>query len=267
MILDSCNLECGWIAGIIGCIGFGSFGVPLKGEAANSVDGGKGAHPFVLQTYKSMLLFLTSWLVLFLGESFHFSPMGLVSGLLWVTGGITGIFGIRNAGLAISVGTWSAVTVLISFIFGSFVFGERVYSVGTTLCGISMLLVGFLGMSYFSSPTATTTASTSSCLSSTTISHVTIGMSVGSDDASRKGMLEPLLEEFDDNNETNMDAVEDEVVDHDGILTPCSNEEDHISRTIIFLGFEWNRRTLGILGAAADGFLGGSILIPMHYSR
>jgi len=200
------------------------------------------------------------------GESFHFSPMGLVSGLLWVTGGITGIFGIRNAGLAISVGTWSAVTVLISFIFGSFVFGERVYSVGTTLCGISMLLVGFLGMSYFSSPTATTTASTSSCLSSTTISHVTIGLSVGSDDASRKGMLEPLLEEFDDNNETNMDAVEDEVVDHDGILTPCSNEEDHISRTIIFLGFEWNRRTLGILGAAADGFLGGSILIPMHYS-
>lgn len=266
MILDSCSLGCGWIAGIIGCVGYGSFGVPLKGEASNSVDGGKGAHPFVLQTYKSMMLFITSWLVLFLGESFHFSPMGLVSGLLWVTGGITGIFGIRNAGLAISVGTWSAVTVLISFAFGAFVFGEKVYSIDTTLCGIGMLLIGFVGMSYFSSPTtASTTASTSSRFSSGTISHESTGLSVESDDGSKKAMLVPLLEDAD-NNESNMDVVEDEIIDRDGVLPPNNEEEDNISRTVSFLGVEWNRRTLGIMGAAADGFLGGSILIPMHYS-
>jgi len=28
----------GWIAAFIGCLGFGSFAVPMKGEAANSVD-------------------------------------------------------------------------------------------------------------------------------------------------------------------------------------------------------------------------------------
>jgi len=68
MILDSCTEGCGWIAAFIACLGWGSFGVPLKGQAANNVDNGKGAHPFVLQTYKSIMCFITSWLVLLLGK-------------------------------------------------------------------------------------------------------------------------------------------------------------------------------------------------------
>ncbi len=118
--------------------------------AANSVN----PDPFVLQTYKSTMCFLTSFAVLVppISEQYHFSPWGLLSGLLWVIGGICGIFGIRNSGLAISVGTWSAITVLISFTWGIFIFGERVVSVLGTLVGIWLMIVGFSGMAYFSSP-------------------------------------------------------------------------------------------------------------------
>ena len=105
MILDTCSSGCGWIAAVIGCIGFGSYGVPMKGEAANKVD----VDPYIMQTYKSTMCFATCWIVLLLGESFKFSPWGILSGLLWVTGGTAGIFGIRNAGLAVSVGTWSGI--------------------------------------------------------------------------------------------------------------------------------------------------------------
>ena len=98
------------------------------------------------------MYFLTSFSILFLGVEFTFSPYGLISGLLWVIGGASGIFGIRNCGLALSVGMWSAITVFVSFGWGIFVFGERVVSIPVTLSGITMLVAGFTGMAYFSSP-------------------------------------------------------------------------------------------------------------------
>lgn len=52
------------------------------------------------------MCFVTSWVVLFLGVDFEYTNWGIVSGILWVSGGVCGIFGIRNAGLAVSVGTW-----------------------------------------------------------------------------------------------------------------------------------------------------------------
>uniref|UniRef100_A0A7S3Q662 EamA domain-containing protein n=1 Tax=Chaetoceros debilis TaxID=122233 RepID=A0A7S3Q662_9STRA len=155
--IESCGNWCGLVAAFIGCIGFGTFGAPLKAEAVDRVN----ADPFVLQTYKSTMCFLTSWLVLLLGVEFNFTPYGIISGLMWVTGGFCGIFGIRNAGLAISVGTWSSITVLISFAWGIFVFDEEVQSITGTLFGILMMCIGFIGMAYF------TMSSSSSSLPST----------------------------------------------------------------------------------------------------
>ena len=54
---------CGWIAAIGGTIAFGSFGAPIKSETAKSVD----IDPFVFQSYKTFMCFLTSWLVLLFG--------------------------------------------------------------------------------------------------------------------------------------------------------------------------------------------------------
>jgi hypothetical protein len=55
-------------------LGFGSFGVPIKG-AQITLD------PLVFQSYKTTMCFVTSWLVLAWGEDFVFSPWGIVSGI------------------------------------------------------------------------------------------------------------------------------------------------------------------------------------------
>lgn len=137
----------GWFAAFVGAIGFGSFAVPIKGEAANSVD----IDPLVMQSYKSLMclwvhlpvLFitwyvhqhifliylhflclhhiisyrsLTSWLVILLGQEVTFTWWGLVSGLFWVPGGAFNIFAIRNAGLAISQGIVASSIVMVSLL-------------------------------------------------------------------------------------------------------------------------------------------------------
>jgi len=173
--------------------------------------------------------------------------MGLISGLLWVSGGIGGIYGIRNAGLAISVGTWSGVAVLISFAWGIFAFGERVHSFAVTLCGISILLIGFIGMSYFSSPSYHQTS-------------VSSEVSQNNEDtlfeSNEHNMQEPLIEELEEEQTENEEEVMQDVLPPD----------DNSSGNIVFLGIEWSRRSFGIIGAAMDGVLGGSCLVPMHYS-
>merc|ERR1712154_695367 len=45
-------------------------------------------------------------------------------------------------------------------------------------------------------------------------------------------------------------------------LENASRKQDD-DNTIVFLGINWERRLLGLLGAACDGLLGGSNLIPM----
>ena len=71
-MLDQCSETCGWVAGIIAAISFGTFGVPIKSTKAKiKVD------PLVMQSYKSLLCFLTCWLVIPLGEPFKFTPWGI----------------------------------------------------------------------------------------------------------------------------------------------------------------------------------------------
>ena len=82
MFSNSCGESCGWLAAALSALAFGTFGVPIKSEAAQSVD----VDPLVFQSYKTFLCFATSWLVLMGGEEFTFSPWGIVSGLFWVPG-------------------------------------------------------------------------------------------------------------------------------------------------------------------------------------
>ena len=49
-----------------------------------------------------------------IGVEFVFTPWGLVSGLLWIPGGSAGIYAVRTNGIAISVGIWSCISVLVS---------------------------------------------------------------------------------------------------------------------------------------------------------
>ena len=83
IMLDS--IVIGWIAVLIAVIGFGSYAVPIKGEAANSV----AVDPLVMQSYKSFMCFVTSWFVLLNnnGQEVSFTYWGIVSGLFWVPAG------------------------------------------------------------------------------------------------------------------------------------------------------------------------------------
>jgi glucose uptake protein GlcU len=303
MPIDGCGNSCGLIAAFIGVIGFGTFGAPLKGNTANSVN----PDPFVLQTYKSTMCFLTSFLVLALGEEYKFSPYGLLSGLLWVIGGASGIFGIRNSGLALSVGTWSGITILVSFAWGIFIFDERVISVTRTLFGIVMMICGIIGMAYFSSPSVIEKIEgenddgiedgdgmevendhdhererehdlqQQSVQQNQQQSSSQLPMSyleaLGQNNDQDK-LKQPLLEDFADDEERaasghtspitiDENENEHEFSDNNG---DGDDEDDIDPTTVVFLGMTWNRRRLGLLGAITDGVLGGGNLIPMHYS-
>ncbi|KAL7552114.1 hypothetical protein ACHAWF_015323 [Thalassiosira exigua] len=132
------------------------------------------------QSYKSLMCFLTSWLILPMGEPLRFTTWGIVSGLFWVPGGWAGIYGIRTAGdvnfdflfhhettihpscltsfayagLAVAVGTWSSMIVLTSFFWGIFVFEEHVKTIFGACCACMTLILGLIGMSLFSQPRA-----------------------------------------------------------------------------------------------------------------
>ena len=45
---------------------------------------------------------------------FIFTPWGLVLGLLWIPGGSAGVHAVRTNSVAMSVGSWSCKSVLVS---------------------------------------------------------------------------------------------------------------------------------------------------------
>ena len=73
-IFSSCTEACGWIAAVTAVLSFGSFGVPIK--LASNVE----VHPLVMQSYKTLVCFMTCWLVILLGEEVRFSYYGILSG-------------------------------------------------------------------------------------------------------------------------------------------------------------------------------------------
>lgn len=67
--------------------------------------------------------------------------------------GIATIYAVKSAGLAIGFGVASSCIVLSSFTWGIFVFEEEVHSKAGACAAVACLMVGLLGMSYYSSPT------------------------------------------------------------------------------------------------------------------
>ena len=202
------------------------------------------------------MCFLTSWLVLWWGIDFHFSPYGLVSGLLMVPGGTAGYFGVRNAGLAISQGIWSALKVLVAFGWGLFMFHEPVRSVTGTTGAIGLMLVGLMGMSYFASS------------SSSSASDAAAITALESDDASATSnestAYAPLLDagdrrrSYSEGSLVNLDEENAELASS-STTSSIGNTPHH------FYGLSW--RSWGIVGAVIDGLYGGSVLVPMHFAN
>ena len=83
-IFDQCTDSCGWVAALVAALAYGSFGVPVK--ATKHID----VHPLVLQSYKTVVVFISCWLMPLFGVEVSFTKWGLLSGLLWVIGGTGG---------------------------------------------------------------------------------------------------------------------------------------------------------------------------------
>jgi len=141
---------CGWLAAFAALVAFGSFGVPVKSKVAKSLD----IDPLVMQSYKTAMCFITSWIFLLIrGEEVTFTPWGIVSALFWVPGGVATIYAIKTAGLAIAIGVGGSFIVLVSFSWGIFFFDEHVHSRVQACSAIAFMLCGLAGMAYYSAPT------------------------------------------------------------------------------------------------------------------
>jgi glucose uptake protein GlcU len=257
-VFDTCTDACGWVAAVIAALSYGSFGVPVKGTSHIPV------HPLMLQSYKTLVMFLTCWGVIFLGVDIAFTKWGLLSGLLWVIGGTGGIYGIRCAGLAIAVGTWASIMVMINFLFGILIFQEPVADIFGTVCSFLLLILGLVGMSRYSAPQPQEESSV--------VAEEAGGENDDSDNAENLS-----YQSFTEDANVNSGAVQLEPeLEMEGLrrdtentaLQPSSAHNEDQATHLAFLDgrISLTKRQCGILGAAMNGVMTGGSLVPVHYA-
>mmetsp|Transcript_2799 Transcript_2799/g.5798 ORF Transcript_2799/g.5798 Transcript_2799/m.5798 type:complete len:441 (+) Transcript_2799:551-1873(+) len=283
----------GLSSAFLAALSFGSYGVPMKGEAATRVD----VDPLVFQSYKAFTVLLTSTLLILINNVFaddydrdgksydninyhdnpsrywefqkwtfeDFTPWAFVSAMMWVPGGTAGVYAIRRAGLAISVGIWSCVIVMLSFVWGVLIFHEK--QRGGVIGGVWAMVVlcgGLYGIAYFSS-----------------------GEAKRKNHDGNHGNLPPpcettmLLEKQNDSTmeggEADVDPLDFETYPHCG-APPHSHQTIHLTFSS-FIGNDnksGNRHQhftlhvskyhLGILMAVLNGVLAATIMVPLHYA-
>lgn len=276
---STCTEACGWFAGIVAAICYGSFGVPIRGITVQ-VD------PLVMQSYKTFVVFLTCWLILLTDIPFQFTPLGIASGLFWVPGATAGIYGIRNAGLAVAVGTWSALIVMTSFAWGILVFQEPIQNIPAAIAAALTLISGLVGMGHFSagesSPSKNNSKSTDDLELTLVLTSVSSNDAIGvtssplrkpskrrnlARTSSQEIVAEEEQEAFLDKSSTTDHQADEKNINANTNNTPSRDENDPNDIAIHFCGLALTRRQAGILGCVINGCWGGSNLIPMHYAK
>eukprot|EP01112_Ceratiomyxa_fruticulosa_P008558 TRINITY_DN2219_c0_g2_i2.p1 TRINITY_DN2219_c0_g2~~TRINITY_DN2219_c0_g2_i2.p1 ORF type:complete len:322 (-),score=46.00 TRINITY_DN2219_c0_g2_i2:155-1120(-) len=132
----------GYLAASIAILFFGSFGIPIKSKRVVEA----GIDPVVFQCYYSFAVFLTSWLLLAF-YPFQFTYLGIVGALLWVPSSILSIFAVNFLGISIAQGTWSGITIMVSFIWGAAVFHDEVKNLWLAILALLLLALGITGLS------------------------------------------------------------------------------------------------------------------------
>ena len=298
VLLGHCTESCGWVAAVAAALAWGSFGVPIKGEKATSLN----IDPLVMQSYKVIMCFLTCFLVIPMGEPFSFTPWGIVSGIFWVPGATAGIYGIRNAGLAISVGTWSSLIVVSSFSWGILVFREEVKSIPGAFCAMLMLCAGLGGMSRFSHPpkrkehiideddslemipltgsddleqttapvpgagggTSKIAKRKAAPQSTDVVGTIAPAMDIEKSAALQDGPRVPTPPPSG-----GISPMEIDSMSKDSKKSVPDDKAGKVADTIILFdgGIVMTRRQLGLIGAVINGTWGGTSLIPLHYAK
>mmetsp|Transcript_24610 Transcript_24610/g.53313 ORF Transcript_24610/g.53313 Transcript_24610/m.53313 type:complete len:432 (-) Transcript_24610:596-1891(-) len=295
MLLDKCSEACGYVAAITAAFCMGSFGVPVKSEVVSRLD----VDPLVVQSYKTLMCFLTSWLIIPMGEPVRFTSWGIVSGLFWVPGGWAGIYGIRTAGLAVAAGTWSSMIVLTSFFWGIFVFEEHVKSKLGACCACCTLIMGLVGMSMFSKPSTKgkdieeegdkkgiqkkrelvtlgdeedneavrKRIHSSQDLKAAINNRGSLTERGGAKKIQKKKKVKSGIQIINGGGSApsslNLTALEMEsLIEKDTFNSPTNPEMKKIS----VFGYQLSKRQLGITASLFNGLWGGTNMIPLHYA-
>ena len=172
----------------------------------------------------------------------------------------------------------------MSFAWGIFIFGETVNSIWETTFGVSLMLIGFIGMAYFSSPCVMEqTSLQQQNQDEISLSNNEQSLEEGSC-IDTNTLKQPLLEDNFEESPRRLENLSITDQSEDMPLSANGNEEMKSSHRnegidsehaklnnshdkVNLFGTQWDRRKLGLLGAILDGILGGAMLVPMHYSK
>ncbi|CAB9503094.1 expressed unknown protein [Seminavis robusta] len=269
--MGACD-ACGGGGAFMSMLGFGSFGAPIKSEAAKSVD----VDPLVFQTYKTFMCFMTSWLVLAFGEPFTFTPWGIASACFWVPSGVAAIAGIKMAGLAVAMGTLSSFIVLVSFTWGIFVFDEQIHSRRMACFAIFLMMMGLVGMSYYSSlekeeeeqqPQSTENPTTSLDIPESSTEYQPLADNSNDEEEahdaqSRSAKTEVTAETCAESGVSREPLIPSDQEDHNNDAMP-GNPSDYM----LLFGTRVHRRVVGIACSVFCGIWGGSIMVPEKFAK
>eukprot|EP01113_Clastostelium_recurvatum_P042841 TRINITY_DN6986_c0_g1_i2.p1 TRINITY_DN6986_c0_g1~~TRINITY_DN6986_c0_g1_i2.p1 ORF type:complete len:371 (+),score=66.57 TRINITY_DN6986_c0_g1_i2:321-1433(+) len=240
----------GFTAALISILFFGSNSLPLKSKRVVEAK----TDPMVFQLYYSLAIFITSWLALLYehvrhGSSFEFTYIGIVASSLWVPASVLSFFAIQYIGLSIAQGTWSGVTILISFLWGAFKFQNHVNNVFLAIFSLVLLMIGVAGLSlcknrfYIFEPYPSSSSSSSSS-SPQQIQEERSPMI--------RGQYTGVYNDDDDMSRSSFYPS----------AHPSSSQEASVAS--IRLLFK-NTKLLGTVCAVGLGLLNGTLMVPMQY--
>jgi len=232
----------GLIAAIISALCNGSFAAVAKLDAVEKSD----INPIVFNTYVSMGVFVSSFLVLpFLhfnptfadndnaGESFQFEPLGLIAGFLLVCAFTFSFLAIPKVGLSVGQGVWGGTAIVVSFVDGLIV-GNSSIKNNLIIVALALLLTGVVGIAF--------------------CQELSMKLPLGClGESKKRDSEEPLTDEAarDSKNytttEQDYEIMED---DNDNGNPPAIGASNFV---------------IGMIFALIVGVCGGSILVPMTY--
>jgi hypothetical protein len=198
------------------------------------------------------------------------------------------VYAIQLAGLAIGIGIGSSFIVLVSFVWGIFVFQEPVHSRAGASMAILCMMLGLLGMSYFSSPESVDFESAVGAIEDNLELEATHSDLNNENEIQRDNPVvsktrirqraDPILYQnlsvsLDDHESSSIPKVclpdtASSNVDHchshevDGIVLNVHHEPE----VMVVLGRKMSRRHVGMMSAVFTGCYGGSLMAPMQYS-
>jgi hypothetical protein len=178
--------------------------------------------------------------------------------MLWVTASTCSIYAIRNAGLAVAVGTWASVIVLVNFVWGICIFREPVRSLIGASVAFFFLVIGLVGMSHYSSPLQKQEDDQLRAIEIIKTVESDI-KTVESDDEDGLKFIRRRNPE-DDEHVPLIALIEDSEVDSD-------DKKD--KGTIFFFAgrHSLTKKQLGIAFSLLTGLLSGSSMVPIHFAK